>query len=98
MTTSTDIRDIGGPAESVEAILADSILDYLAGLESVSDSLHMDADELWEMVETGDVAAIYRAGMILKGSIDDEPGLLYADRLRLALLANAITYAALERF
>ena len=98
MITSADIREIGGPAESIEAILADSILDYLAGLEHVSDSLHMDADELWETVETGDVAGIYRAGMILKSAIDDEGGLAYADRLRLALLANAITYAALERF
>ena len=98
MITSADIRELGGPAESIEAILADSILDYLAGLECVSDSLRMDADELWETVETGDVAAIYRAGMILKAAIDDEGGLAYADRLRLALLANAITYSALERF
>ena len=95
--TTEDIRAYG-PATTIEAILADAILDRIFKLEGeVTEGFQADADDVWEAAEGGDARATYRAGMIFKAAIDDESGIGYGEKVRLAVLANAVTYSALER-
>ena len=91
--------EIVEPTATMEAILAEAILDRIARLEGeVSEGFLADADGLWQAAVEGDERATYRAGMIFKAAVEDEAGIGYGEKVRLAVLANAVTYSALERF